>query len=123
VKLVVDMNLSPDWIPYLEEARFEAIHWSSLGKATALDGEIFENARQSHSVIFTHDLDFGSMLALTNARAPSVVQVRTQDITPSAVGPLVIKNLRHFQRELEQGALLVIDEARSRVRILPLNIS
>jgi predicted nuclease of predicted toxin-antitoxin system len=122
VKLLVDMNLSPDWVPYLGEAGFETVHWSTLGKVTALDTEIFESARNSRSVIFRHDLDFGSMLALTNARAPSVIQVRTQDITPSAVGSLVVNNLRKFQPELEKGALLVIEEARSRVRILPLNI-
>jgi predicted nuclease of predicted toxin-antitoxin system len=122
VKLLLDMNLSPDWVPYLGQAGFKAIHWSTLGKATAPDTEIFEKARSSRSIIFTHDLDFGSILALTNARAPSVVQVRTQDITPSSAGPLVLNSLRQFQPELEKGALVVIEEARSRVRILPLNI-
>jgi len=50
---------------------------------------------------------------------PSVIQVRTQDVTPSAIGSLVLQTLRQFQTQLEQGALVVLDEVRGRVRILP----
>jgi len=32
--------------------------------------------------VFTHDLDFGDILAATGAEAPSVIQVRTEDTTP-----------------------------------------
>jgi hypothetical protein len=35
MKLVVDMNLSPDWVQILVEKGFEALHWSSVGKASA----------------------------------------------------------------------------------------
>jgi predicted nuclease of predicted toxin-antitoxin system len=71
-------------------------------------------------VVFTHDLDFGSLLALTQAEGPSVIQVRTQDVTPAAIGKLVISALNQFQTELEAGALIILDEARTRARILPL---
>jgi predicted nuclease of predicted toxin-antitoxin system len=123
VKVLVDMNLSPAWIPVLLEAGFEAVHWSALGEANAPDIEIMNCARKNRLVVFTHDLDFGSILATTNAGGPSVVKVRTQDITPAVAGRLITSNLQRFQVELERGALLVIEEARSRVRILPLNLS
>lgn len=29
-------------------------------------------------IVFTHDLDFGTLLAITQADAPSVIQVRSQ---------------------------------------------
>lgn len=77
-------------------------------------------AKEHGCAVFTHDLDFGSLLALTQAEGPSVIQVRTQDVTPAAIGKLVINALRQFQTELEQGALIVLDESRSRARILPL---
>ncbi len=79
-------------------------------------------AKQHGHVVFTHDLDFGSILALTQAEGPSVIQVRTQDVTPAAIGKLVISALRQFESELEKGALIVLDEARARARILPLKI-
>lgn len=77
-------------------------------------------AKKNGYLVFTHDLDFGTSLALTQAEGPSIIQVRTQDVTPSAIGKLVVNSLRQFQLELEGGALVVLDEVRPRVRILPL---
>jgi len=34
MKLLVDMNLSPRWVPFLLDAAHEAVHWSTVGKAT-----------------------------------------------------------------------------------------
>jgi predicted nuclease of predicted toxin-antitoxin system len=120
MKLLVDMNLSPDWVAVLKEAGWETVHWSGIGNPRAADSEIMAWAMQNRHVVFTHDLDFGTMLALTQAEGPSVVQVRTQDVTPVAIGKLVVSALRQFQTELERGALIILDEARARARILPL---
>ena len=72
---------------------------------------------------FHHDLDFGTILALTHAAGPSVIQVRTQDILPSSLGSTLISVVRDNKSALDQGALSVVDEARARVRILPLQRS
>ena len=58
MKILVDMNLSPQWISFLQENGFEAIHWSQIGTAQAADAEIMEYASAQGLVIFTHDLDF-----------------------------------------------------------------
>ena len=71
-------------------------------------------------VIFTHDLDFGSILAATNAEYPSVIQVRSQDITPEHLSHLVVLALRQFKEHLDEGALITVDEKKFRARILPL---
>jgi predicted nuclease of predicted toxin-antitoxin system len=92
------------------------------GDSRAHDSEIMAWARQNGYVVFTHDLDFGTLLALTQAEGPSVIQVRTQDVTPSAIGKLVVNALRQFQSQLEKGALIVLDESQVRARILPLKI-
>ena len=120
MKLLVDMNLSPDWVAVLEQADWKAIHWSNIGNPCATDSEIMAWAKQNGHVVFTHDLDFGTMLALTQAEGPSVIQVRTQDVTPTAIGKLVVNALRQFQQDLEKGALIVLDEANVRARVLPL---
>jgi hypothetical protein len=31
MKLIVEMNLSPRWIPLLGRSQIEAVHWSSVG--------------------------------------------------------------------------------------------
>lgn len=71
-------------------------------------------------MVLTHDLDFGAMLAATKATRPSVVQVRTQDVRPQTLSPILIPPLRKYEQDLDAGALLVVDDAKSRVRVLPL---
>ena len=87
---------------------------------SADDATIFSWARANEHVIFTHDLDFGSMLALTNAQAPSVLQIRTDDVTPSKLASRIIELMRRFEAELISGTLIVADEHRDRIRLLPL---
>ncbi|MBW4608204.1 MAG: DUF5615 family PIN-like protein [Hassallia sp. WJT32-NPBG1] len=120
MKILLDMNLSPDWVPVLESAGFEAVHWSTIGNPSATDKEIMAWALTNDYIVFTHDLDFGTLLAMTQANAPSVIQVRSQDIIPAKLGNLVINALRQFQQELEMGALVTVDEAKAKVRILPI---
>ena len=77
-------------------------------------------ARQNGYIVFTHDLDFSALLAATRGKGPSVVQVRTQNILPEAIGDLVLDSLKRFHSELEKGAIITIDPSRFRMRILPL---
>ncbi|HUO44265.1 MAG TPA: DUF5615 family PIN-like protein [Burkholderiales bacterium] len=81
---------------------------------------MFAWARENDHVVFTHDLDFSSMLALTGATTPSVFQIRTADVSPQALAERAVTALRRFTPELSAGALVVVDEGRDRVRILPL---
>ena len=120
MKLLVDMNLSPSWISVLNADGFEAVHWSDIGQPNAPDNQLFDWARQHGYIIFTHDLDFGAMLALTGAESPSVFQIRTQDVAPAVLAPRAISLLKRFEIELSAGALIVVDELRERVRLLPL---
>src|SRR5690606_41682908 len=81
MKILIDMNLSPEWVDEFKKHGIAAVHWTSVGKFDAPDVLLMEWARNSGYIIFTHDLDFGTALALTNAEKPSVIQVRTQDVT------------------------------------------
>jgi predicted nuclease of predicted toxin-antitoxin system len=120
MKILIDMNLSPEWTDVLIGSGFEALHWSTIGDPRADDQVLIDWARANGYVVFTHDLDFGTLLALTQAESPSVIQVRTQDVTPSRLSGMIITALRNHESLLESGALIVLDEAKSRVRILPL---
>lgn len=121
MKIVVDMNLSPQWVDFLREADYECVHWSEIGSARALDREIMEWAITHGYIVFTHDLDFGTILAVTDASSPSVLQVRAQDISPRSIGQLVLSTLKQFEEKLTKGALISIDQKRARARILPFN--
>jgi len=78
MKILIDMNLSPEWVREFKFHDIEAVHWSAVGKFDAPDNIIMDWARKYDHIVFTHDLDFGTALALTKAEKPSVMQVRTQ---------------------------------------------
>jgi predicted nuclease of predicted toxin-antitoxin system len=77
-------------------------------------------ARDNGYVVFTHDLDFGTLLALTHANGPSVLQVRGQNVLPEQLSPLVLAALQQYEAALAAGALVVVEQKKSRVRVLPL---
>lgn len=120
MKVLIDMNLSPSWVQALEDHGFQALHWSSVGDGGAADTVVLGWAKQNGYVVFTNDLDFGAILALTRAAAPSVLQVRTQDLSPDHLIDLVVRGLQQHETALEHGALISIDEQRLRARVLPL---
>lgn len=120
IKILIDMNLSPDWVPLLQNAGWSATHWSTVGDPKADDRTIMDWAEENGYVVFTHDLDFGTILALTHKTGPSVLQVRSQDVLTDHLESLVVAAIWRHETDLESGAIVVVDESRNRVRILPI---
>ena len=120
LKIVLDMNLSTEWEALLNANGWQAVHWSTVGDPRAEDTVIMSWALANGHVVFTHDLDFGTALALTSATGPSVLQLRGQMVLPEHVGPCVLAALSKYESELAKGALVVLEVGRSRVRVLPL---
>ena len=114
------MNLPPRWVDFFAKHGLNAIHWSTIGQQNAPDSEVLEWARENNHIVFTHDLDFSAILSLTREVGPSVIQVRTQDVTPAAIGSPVMTALRDPQEELNQGAIVTVQLHASRVRVLPI---
>ncbi|WP_428235011.1 DUF5615 family PIN-like protein [Gracilimonas sp.] len=65
MKILIDMNLSPAWVGFFQAKSIEAVHWSEIGKMNAPDKQILQYAKAHNFVIFTHDLDFGNILAVS----------------------------------------------------------
>ena len=122
MKILVDMNLSPAWVPIFIQEGWQAVHWRDIGAPKATDHDILNWARKNEYIVFTHDLDFGAILAASNAYCPSVVQVRTQDVTPDHIKQLLIRILNEYRDFILEGALISFDEKKARVRILPLRV-
>ena len=121
MKILIDMNLSPRWVEAFMAAGLEAAHWFAIDDPRASDRSIMEWAQNNGYIVFTHDLDFGAILAATQASGPSVIQIRTENVLPEDAGEAVIAAVQRFKDVLEQGALISIDPARARARILPLD--
>ena len=63
--------------------------------------------------MFTHDMDFSALLAVTGAAGPSVLQVRAQDILPDAIGRDVVRVLNMRSPAFAEGAIVTIDKVKS----------
>ena len=119
MKILVDVSLSPGWLRIFERVGIEAQHWAFVGKVDAADRMIMNYAEQHGFAILTHDLDFGIMLFETGALGPSVIQLRSKDVHPDAIGSMVVSALREVEDKVEEGAVLTIDVNRIRLRLLP----
>lgn len=114
------MNLSPLWVEALQDGGHSAVHWSTLGSGGAPDSEILLWARTQGHAVLTNDLDFTAILASSGGQAPSVVQLRMQDLLPDTAARIVLGALTQFAGDLERGALVTVDPTRARARKLPL---
>lgn len=120
MRLVIDMNLSPAWAEHLAASGHDAVHWSRVGSANAADAEVMDWAARNGRVLITNDLDFGAMLAASGDASPSVVQIRSGNLAVSEIGAMVADALARAEEDLRAGALLTLDTARARLRVLPL---
>jgi len=121
MRLLIDMNLTPRWVPFLRNAGYEAVHWSSVGPISAKDGQICDYARHYGLVLLTNDLDFPQILAHTKETAPSVVLLRGEPLIPEARGSALLGALQDCEAELNQGAIVTLDWSdKPRARVLPL---
>ena len=121
MKFLIDENLSPLVAAGLRDAGHVAAHVADVGLSSAGDTELIEFAAENDFVLMSADTDFGTLLAATGARAPSVVLIRrTVDRRATRLLALLLENLEQVEAALEEGAVVVLEDARVRVRRLPL---
>ena len=53
VKLLIDMNLSPNWLSVLNNHGWQAIHWSMVGDPRASDRTIMDWTIEHGDTVFT----------------------------------------------------------------------
>jgi predicted nuclease of predicted toxin-antitoxin system len=120
MRLVVDVNLSPDWASVLISAGHDVVHWRDIGALDAPDSEIADWAQRNARVVLTHDLDYGTLLAVTGATGPSVIQMRAEDVRPAAMAPILVATIQQLDEECSSAFLATIDPRRHRISLLPL---
>ena len=121
MKFMIDAALSPMVAEQLRLAGHEAVHVLEYEMHGASDLAIFERADQEGRVIVSADTDFGTLLALRESNAPSVVLFRggIERYHQRLVARL-LDNLPSIEQALAEGSIVVLESTRLRIRPLPI---
>ena len=88
MKIVIDMNLSPQWVDVFRTAGHECVHWSKIGSPTAPDREILLWARSN-----------GIVYRLSSLVTRSLLQpgVGENGIQPQVMNPLEMAQIARYK--------------------------
>ena len=116
----MDNALSPIVAERLRQAGHDAVHVRDYGLHGAGDDEIFERAKNEDRIIVSADTDFGTLLALRAEIRPSLILFRhTRNRRPEQQAGLLLGNLPAIEQPLGSGCVVVLEDARMRIRRLP----
>ena len=120
MKFLVDENLPRRFVDLLTNAGHEAAHVFDFDLAGHPDEDVWAVARQEGCVVVTNDADFSAIAVLGGDALPSVVLFRDQQRRPEELAELLLENLDRIEWWLTDGAVVVFDPTRVRVRSLPI---
>lgn len=121
MRFLADMGVSGAVAKWLRSAGHDVLHLRDENLHHLPNGEIFLKADLESRIVLTFDLDFGEILALIGARRVSVVLFRLHNTRSSHVIDRLASVLSDSGEPLEQGAIVVVEESRYRVRRLPIS--
>lgn len=120
MRFLADMGVDIRVVQWLRQNGHDAKHLRDEGLHRIPNGEIFVKAISENRVIVTFDLDFGEIVALSQGERASVILLRLHNTrTPHLIKRLTTV-LADATEALEQGAVVVVEESRHRIRYLPL---
>lgn len=119
MRFLADMGVSTRVVEWLRKNGHDAKHLREEGLHRMPNGEIFTKAIHENRIIITFDLDFGEIVALSKGEKTSVILFRLHNTRTSHLLGRLSAVLKDTAKALEEGAVVVVEESRHRVRYLP----
>jgi predicted nuclease of predicted toxin-antitoxin system len=120
MRFLADMGVSQRVVEWLRSSGHDAIHLRDEGLQKLPDGEIFQKAIRELRIVLTFDLDFGEIVAASRGGMVSVVLFRLHNARADFVIQRLDTVLGTSAEELAHGAVVLVEDARHRVRKLPI---
>lgn len=120
MKFPADMGVSVSTVRRLRDHGHDAAHLREEGRGRLSDAAILEKARQEGRILLTFDLDFADLMATGAHQVPSVIIFRLYNETPPSVTAKLLDVLAQRSSDLEEGAIVIVEDTRYRVRRLPI---
>lgn len=98
----------------------DAVHLRDQGLQRLENDDIFAKAFQESRIILTWDSDFAEILALSGSQIVSAVIFRLHNTRSVHVIQRLERVLTASAQDLEEGAIISVEERRHRVRLLPI---
>ena len=119
MRFLADMGVAMRVVEWLRSQGHDAVHLREEGLHRASDEQIFAKALTENRVVLTFDLDFGEIAALTHDRVARVILFRLENTRAAHVVARLGAVLSASGDALNRGAILIVEEARHRIRYLP----
>lgn len=121
MRFLVDNPLSPVVARGLRTLGHDALHVRDIGLASESDTVILRRARLEGRIVVSADTDFGTILARTRGKHPSVVLFRHgTERRPEVQVRILGEVLPGIEDALAAGAVVALEPTRVRVRRLPI---
>ena len=120
MRFLADMGVSQRVVTWLREQGHDAIHLRDEGLQRLANGDIFTKALRESRIILTWDLDFTEIVALSKTSTVSAVVFRLLNTRSDHVIARLERVLAVSAQDLQEGAIIAVEEGRHRVRLLPL---
>lgn len=119
MRIVADVHISPLTVQHLNELGHDAVRANAVLPGNAPDHEIVAWAATNERVVITQDLGFAGIVALSGATRPSIVTLRLSDSRVETVNRILETVLPRVEELIVAGAVVTVEDARVRVRQLP----
>lgn len=120
MRFLVDMNLATEVAVWLRAHGHDAAHLHELGLQELGDEAVLARAVADRRVILTFDLDFADISAAAGEARVAVILFRLRSAQTARIVARLQAVLAAAARALENGAVVIVEEARLRIRRLPI---
>jgi predicted nuclease of predicted toxin-antitoxin system len=114
------MGVARSVVQWLREGGHDAVHLLDEGLERLGDLEIFNKAAREKRILLTFDLDFTDIAAASGGKSVSVVLFRLRRARAPQVRARLTETLSQLGPAIEDGAIVIVQDTRLRIRHLPI---
>jgi predicted nuclease of predicted toxin-antitoxin system len=119
MRFLLDMNLPPQLATWLRTQGHDAVHVVDDGLGASSDQEILMRAATERRIVVSFDLDFGDILGTARQKGTGVVLLRLRSARQAHVRQRLQVAIAQAGEAMEEGAVVLVEDARIRVRRMP----
>lgn len=116
MRLLADMHIAPRTVRFLRALGHDVLRVDELLPSTAPDAAVVAAAIVERRHVLTQDLE---IVALSGRVVPSVISLRLSSSRIEQVNSMLEDVLPDVERDLDDGAIVTVQDGRVRRRRLP----